>query len=119
MVISQGQIDGQRAKIRYNFLNSRADLPFNKNRYFFLIFHKNVFCLVISTRNSNQKNCVCSGGQKAVISALSEKARQNREKVIQENYNGDLYVMLKKGLLAKYSSVMEELELTWDVRYAN
>jgi hypothetical protein len=27
--------------------------------------------------------------------------------------------MLKKGLLAKYSSVMEELELTWDIRYAN
>ncbi len=49
----------------------------------------------------------------------SEKARQNREKTIQENYNGDLYAMLKQGLLAKYSSVMEELELTWDIRYAN
>jgi hypothetical protein len=49
----------------------------------------------------------------------SEKARQHREKALQENYNGDLYAMLKKGLLAKYSSVMEELELTWDVRYTN
>jgi hypothetical protein len=49
----------------------------------------------------------------------SEKARQNREKVIQEKYDGDLYAMLKKGLLAKYSSVKEVLGLTRDIRSAN